>query len=70
MFDPALFKLPGMRRAATILGLLAIVEGICIVFQAYYLSVAIVGLWHLHSLASAHAMVRISLGRTAVTGRH
>ena len=52
MFDPALFKLPGMRRAATILGLLAIVEGICIVFQAYYLSVAIVGLWHLHSLAS------------------
>ncbi|MGA3270777.1 thiol reductant ABC exporter subunit CydD [Lactiplantibacillus pentosus] len=52
MFDPALFKLPGMRRAAGILGLLAVIEGICIVFQAYYLSVAIVGLWHLHALST------------------
>ncbi|WP_047999232.1 thiol reductant ABC exporter subunit CydD [Lactiplantibacillus herbarum] len=52
MFDPALFKLPGMRRVTVILSLLAVVEGICIVLQAYYLSVAIVGLWHLHSLAT------------------
>ncbi|CAM3136690.1 thiol reductant ABC exporter subunit CydD [Lactiplantibacillus plajomi] len=52
MFDPALFKLPGMRRLAVILALLAVIEGLCIIAQAYFLSVAIVGLWHLHQLAT------------------
>ncbi|WP_137624912.1 thiol reductant ABC exporter subunit CydD [Lactiplantibacillus pingfangensis] len=52
MFDPALFKLPGMRRLTVILGLLAVVEGICIIIQAQFLSLAIVGLWHLQTLAT------------------
>ncbi|ETY74819.1 cysteine ABC transporter ATP-binding protein [Lactiplantibacillus fabifermentans T30PCM01] len=50
MFDPALFKLPGMRKLAVWLSILAVIEGLCIIAQAYYLSVAIVGLWHLHAL--------------------
>lgn len=41
-----------MRRLTVILGLLAVVEGVCIIVQAYFLSLAIVGLWHLHSLQS------------------
>ncbi|RRK09824.1 thiol reductant ABC exporter subunit CydD [Lactiplantibacillus garii] len=52
MFDPALFKLPGMRRLTVLLALLAVVEGLCIIAQAYFLSLAIVGLWQLHSLSS------------------
>ena len=52
MFDPALFKLPGMRRLTVLLVLLAVIEGLCIITQAYFLSVAIVGLWHLHSLGT------------------
>ncbi|MFB9769823.1 thiol reductant ABC exporter subunit CydD [Lactiplantibacillus modestisalitolerans] len=52
MFDPALFKLPGMRRLTVILSLLAVIEGLCIIGQATALSVAIVGLWHLHGLAT------------------
>ncbi|MFD1421737.1 thiol reductant ABC exporter subunit CydD [Lactiplantibacillus songbeiensis] len=52
MFDPALFKLPGMRRLAVILALLAVVEGIFIIIQAQFMSVAIVGLWHLQQLGT------------------
>jgi len=52
MFDPALFKLPGMRRLTVILALLAVVEGICIIIQAQFLSLAIVGLWQLKTLAT------------------
>lgn len=52
MFDPALFKLPGMRRLAVILAILAVIEGICIIIQAQFMSVAIVGLWHLHALGT------------------
>lgn len=52
MFDPALFKLPGMRRLAVILALLAVIEGIFIIIQAQFMSVAIVGLWHLQQLGT------------------
>ncbi len=52
LFDPALFTLPGMRRLTVILALLAVLEGLFIITQAYFLSLAIVGLWHLHSLRS------------------
>ncbi|MFC6179712.1 thiol reductant ABC exporter subunit CydD [Lactiplantibacillus daowaiensis] len=52
MFDPALFKLPGMRRLTVILALLAVIEGICIIIQAQFMSVAIVGLWHLKALGT------------------
>ncbi|AVK62191.1 thiol reductant ABC exporter subunit CydD [Lactobacillus sp. CBA3605] len=45
MFDPALFKLPGMRRLAVLLTVLALLEGVCIIIQAQFLAVAIVGLW-------------------------
>jgi len=52
MFDPALFKLPGMRRLTVILVLLAVLEGGCIIIQAQFMSVAIVGLWQLHTLGT------------------
>ncbi|AVK62665.1 thiol reductant ABC exporter subunit CydD [Lactobacillus sp. CBA3606] len=52
MFDPALFKLPGMRRLAVLLTVLALFEGICIIMQAQFLAVAIVGLWRRQALTT------------------
>ncbi|WP_341780003.1 thiol reductant ABC exporter subunit CydD [Levilactobacillus sp. HBUAS70063] len=50
MIDKRVFKFPGVKPAAAIMAVLTFVQAFMIIFQAKYLSVAIVNLWQLKSV--------------------
>lgn len=51
MIDKAIFALPGVRRALALLAALSVLQGLCIVGQAWSLATALTGIWNAGTLA-------------------
>ncbi|HJE87192.1 MAG TPA: thiol reductant ABC exporter subunit CydD [Levilactobacillus hammesii] len=68
MIDKRVFKFPGVKPAAAIMAVLTFIQAFMIIFQAKYLSVAIVNLWQLKSVRTI--VVPLALFAVAFLARH
>ena len=68
MIDKRVFKFPGVKPAAAIMAVLTFVQAFMIIFQAKYLSVAIVNLWQLKSVRTI--VVPLAWFAVAFLARH
>lgn len=68
MIDKRVFKFPGVKPAAAIMAVLTFVQAFMIIFQAKYLSVAIVNLWQLKSVRTI--VVPLALFAVVFLARH
>lgn len=68
MIDKRVFKFPGVKPAAAIMAALTFIQAFMIIFQAKYLSVAIVNLWQLKSVRTI--VLPLALFAVAFLARH
>ncbi|UIF30232.1 thiol reductant ABC exporter subunit CydD [Levilactobacillus brevis] len=68
MIDKRVFKFPGVKPAAAIMAVLTFIQAFMIIFQAKYLSVAIVNLWQLKSVRTI--VVPLALFAVTFLARH
>ncbi|WP_407886844.1 thiol reductant ABC exporter subunit CydD [Levilactobacillus sp. N40-8-2] len=68
MIDQRVFKFPGVKPAAAVMAVLTFIQAFMIIFQARYLSIAIVNLWHMKSVRTIVAP--LALFAVAFLARH